>query len=77
MKNRARMDLSFNDHNDAASLYAYAKNISAKATNINNGEINEEKSFVDTHICRHDEGLPCTLIDRSEVTNKDVKHDSI
>ena len=39
MKYRARMDLSFNDHNDAASLYAYAKNISAKATVADSREI--------------------------------------
>ena len=67
MKYRVRLDLSFASEADAQSLMAYAKNLSSKAVSINEGEVNEEIAFCDLEICRHDEGLPCTRLDRVEV----------
>ena len=67
MKYRVRMDLSFESEADAQSVMAYAKNLSGKAVSINEGEVNEEISFCDMEICRHDEGLPCERLERVEV----------
>ena len=67
MKYRVRVDLSFASETDAQSLMTYARNLSEKAVSINEGEVNEEISFCDVEICRHDEGLPCTRLERIEV----------
>ena len=67
MKYRVRLDLSFESETDARSLMAYAKNISGKAVSINEGEANQEIAFCDLEICRHDEGLPCTRLERVEI----------
>ena len=67
MKYRVRLDLSFASEADAQSLMAYAKNLSEKVVSINEGEVNEEISFCDLEICRHDEGLPCEKLERVEI----------
>jgi len=67
MKYRVRLDLSFANEADAQSLMAYAKNLSDKAVSINEGEVNEEISYIDIHRCRHDEGLPCEKPERIEI----------
>ena len=67
MKYRVRMDLSFVDEADARSLMAYAENLYSKAVSIKEGEPNEEISFADLEICRHDEGLPCERLERVEI----------
>ncbi len=67
MKYRVRLDLSFDSQADAQSLMAYARNLSGKATSINEGASNQEIAFADLEICRHDEGLPCTRLDRVEI----------
>lgn len=67
MKYRVRFDLSFDSEADAQSLVAYAKNLSSRATSINEGEVNEEIAFCDFEICRHDEGLPCEKLERVEI----------
>ena len=67
MKYRVRLDLSFISEADAQSLMAYAKDTTAKAVSINEGNVNEEISFCDLEICRHDEGLPCEKLERAEV----------
>jgi len=67
MKYRVRMDLSFADEADARSLMAYVENLSGKAVSLNEGEPNEEISFYDLEICRHDEGLPCERLERVEI----------
>ena len=67
MKYRVRLDLSFDNEVDAQSLMTYSKNLSGKAVSINEGADNEEIAFCDYEICRHDEGLPCTKLDRLEV----------
>ena len=67
MKYRVRLDLSFTNEAYAQSLMTYATNISSKAVSINEGKVNEEISFCGSEICRHDEGLPCTKLDRVEV----------
>jgi len=70
MKYRLRLDLSFANEADAQSLMAYAKELSNKAVSINEGEPNEEIAFCDLEICRHDEGLPCTRLERVEVRKR-------
>jgi hypothetical protein len=67
MKYRVRIDLSFADEVDAQALMSYAKELSGKAVSINEARVNEEIAFCDLEICRHDEGLPCTRLDRLEV----------
>ena len=67
MKYRVRLDLSFDDEVDAHALMNYAKKASKKAVSIREGEVNEEVAFCDLELCRHDEGLPCTKLERVEV----------
>ena len=72
MKYRVRLDLSFDEETDALALMDYAKALSSNAVSINEGGDNEEISFCDLEICRHDEGLPCTSLDRVEVRELEV-----
>ena len=67
MKYRVRTDLSFDSEADARAFMAFAKQISAKSVSVNEGEVNQEISFCELEICRHDEGLPCTRLDRLEI----------
>jgi len=67
MNYRVRIDLSFTSEADARSLMDYAKQASGRAVSINEGQVAEEISFCDLEICRHDEGLPCTKLERIEV----------
>ncbi len=67
MKYRVRVDLSFAGEADAKALIAHAKQLASNAISINEGRSNEEISFCELEICRHDEGLPCTMLDRLEV----------
>ena len=67
MKYRVRVDLSFGSESDAQLVMNYAKTLAGTAVSINEGEPNEEISFCDLELCRHDEGLPCTKLDRVEV----------
>jgi len=67
MKYRVRVDLSFDSEADAQLLMNYARTLAGKAVSINEGEPNEEISFCDLELCRHDEGLPCTRLARVEV----------
>jgi hypothetical protein len=67
MKYRVRVDLSFDSEADAQLVMNYAKTLTTKAVSINEGETDEEISFCDLELCRHDEGLPCTRLDRVEV----------
>ncbi|MCK4863145.1 MAG: hypothetical protein KAS25_02565 [Dehalococcoidales bacterium] len=67
MKYRVRVDLSFDSEADARSLLDYTKTLTGKAVSTNEGEVNEEISFCELELCRHDEGLPCTRLDRLEV----------
>ena len=67
MKYRVRIDLSFASEADAQSVMDYAKDLSGKAVSINEGEVDEEISFCGLEICRHDEGQPCTRLDRIEI----------
>jgi len=72
MKYRVRVDLSFDAEADAKAIMAYARQLSAKAVSINEGRDNEEISFCDLEICRHDEGLPCTKLERVEARKSEV-----
>ena len=70
MKYRIRVDLSFASEADAQSVMDYARSLSGKAVSINECGVNEEISFCDLEICRHDEGLPCTKLDRVEIRSR-------
>jgi len=72
MKYRVRLDLSFDSEIDAQALMEYAKGLTGKAVSINEGEDNEEISFCDSEICGHDEGLPCTHLERVEIRKSEV-----
>jgi len=67
MKYRVRVDLSFDSEADAGALMAYARQVSDKAVSINEGQVNEEISFCDLEVCRHDENMPCTRLERVEI----------
>ena len=67
MKYRVRVDLSFNSQSDAQAIMDYAKGQCNRAVSINEGADNEEISFFDLEICRHDEGLPCEKLERVEI----------
>ena len=67
MKYRIRVDLSFDSEADAQSVMNYAKELSSKAVSVNESGANEEISFCDLELCRHDEGLPCTKLERVEI----------
>lgn len=67
MKHRVRIDMSFDSKADAQSLMDFAKEVSGKAVSINEGSGDEEISFCDMELCRHDEGLPCMKLERLEV----------
>ena len=72
MKYRVRIDLSFDKEGDAQTLMNYAKQLSGRAISINEGADNEEISFCDLEICRHDEGLPCEKLERVEIRKSEV-----
>ena len=57
----------FDKQADAELLMGYTKQLSDRAVSINEGEANEEISFCDLETCRHDEGLPCTGLERVEI----------
>jgi hypothetical protein len=67
MKYRVRLDMSFETEAAALALMNFGKTLAAKAVSINESGGNSEISFCDMEICRHDEGLPCTKLDRIEV----------
>jgi hypothetical protein len=67
MKYRVRTDLSFDSEQDARDCMDDLRLYANKAVSINEGEPNEEIAFCDLEICRHDEGLPCTRLERFEV----------
>ena len=72
MRYRVRLDLSFDSETDAQALMDYAKQQLSKAVSLNEGQDNEEISFCDLEQCRHDEGLPCTKLERVEVRKQVV-----
>jgi hypothetical protein len=73
MKYRVRVDLSFEAETDAQALMSYATSLSSKAVSINEGMDNEEISFCDMELCRHDEGLPCIKLARAELKRLEEK----
>ncbi len=70
MKYRVRLDLSFDIEADARSLMDYAGTLTGKAVSINEGSDNEEISFCDLELCRHDESFTsegCEKLERVEI----------
>lgn len=72
MKYRIRIDLSFNDEEDALNLMNHAKGFIGRAVSLNEGKDNQEISFCELELCRHEEGLPCSRLDRVEVHGLEV-----
>jgi len=70
MKHRVRVDISFDKEADALSLMASAKSLTNTAVSINEGSENEEISFCEYELCGHDEGKPCTRLERVEIRKK-------
>ena len=64
---RVRMDMSFDNEEDAQTLMTVTKQLSVRAVSINEGRDNEEISFCELEICHHDEGLPCEKLERVEI----------
>ncbi len=67
MRYRVRVDLGFPEEADARALWEHAKALAAKATSLNEGAANEEVSYGELEICRHDEGQPCLRQERIEI----------
>jgi hypothetical protein len=67
MKYRVRLDFSFDNESDARLLMNYARGKAGKAVNINEGSNNEEISYYELELCGHDEGRPCTRLERHEI----------
>ena len=67
MKYRVRVDMCFDSEADARMLMNYAKGKAGKAVSINEGSDSEEISYCDLELCGHDEGQPCTRLERHEV----------
>jgi len=70
MKHRVRCDLSFESEDNAKALIDLLKERAKLAVSIKEGEINEEISFVEYHLCGHDIGRPCGLAERIEIRRK-------
>lgn len=67
MKYRVRLDMNFDNENDARLLMNYARGKVSKATSIYEGSDSEEISYCEMELCGHDEGLPCMRLERHEV----------
>jgi len=67
VKYRVRVDMSFDAEADARAVLDYAKQLSGIALSINGSKDGEEKSFCEVEKCRHDEGLPCEILERVEI----------
>ena len=72
MKYRVRVDMSFENEAEARSLMETAKTSAERASNISPGGQGGEISFCDLEQCRHDEGLPCTRLERVEISETGV-----
>ena len=73
MKYRIRLDLSFNDETAAQAEMDHARQAAASAVSVNEGSDSAVISFAELEICRHDEGLPCTRLDRFEIRGGEVR----
>ncbi len=63
MKYRVRIDLSFDSESLATALMDSGKDFMESAAAPANGR----PAFCELEECRHDEGLPCTILERVEV----------
>ena len=67
MKYRVRLDLSFDEEQDAQSMMTYARGLAGKASSNGLSWPTPEVSYCEIEICRHDEGLPCERVERIEL----------
>jgi hypothetical protein len=67
MKYRVRIDLSFENEAEARVLMDCARGLEERAVNIVDSQGGAEISYFEMELCRHDEGLPCTRLERVEV----------
>jgi hypothetical protein len=65
MKYRVRIDFSYASEADARRLLDFSKSKTGAAVNINAAE--GEISFCELELCGHDEGNPCTILERVEI----------
>ncbi len=63
MKYRVKIDMSFDNEANATALMDFSKSLVGNAVSVN-----DEHSSCEMELCRHDEGLPCTLLERVEKT---------
>jgi hypothetical protein len=69
VKYRVRMDMIFEAETDARALMASGAALTGRAVCIKAGTTDAEASFCELELCRHDEGGPCQLLERVEVTS--------
>lgn len=69
MKYRVNINLAFDKESDAKAFMGFAKQVSTKATSINEDKDNAEISFCDYHKRYHDEAInrPCEPIEKIEI----------
>jgi len=68
MKYRIRLDLIFDEKEDAMKAFNFLKKKRVLFRTIRKGEPNEERSVLEIHKCYHDEDptKPCEIIERIE-----------
>ena len=76
MKYRVRLDMSFDSETDARTLLEFSKNLTGKAVNTV-ASASDEKSFFSLEICRHDENLPCILLEKIEIGTTGANEGSV
>ena len=59
MKHRVRVDLFLNQEDDALAVINAIKEKKSKYVTINPSKDNEQDSFIEYHLCGHDENKPC------------------
>lgn len=72
MKFRIKIDLSFEKESDSRKLLDFARTLMPKAVSFKDTRAGGEVSYIDLHLCGHDEGKPCEKIERKELINKKV-----
>jgi len=68
MKYRIRLDLIFDEEEDAMKAFNFLKEKRVLFRTIRKGEPNEERSILEIHKCYHDEDptKPCEIIEHIE-----------
>jgi len=67
MKYRVRIDMSFKKESEALVLLNAAKDCAVRAVSLNENQDKTVPSSYELELCRHDEGMPCTRLEKVEV----------